>query len=296
MKYATILAVLGALVLAAVAAAAGPVNGTDRANAARACSALKTANASAFATEYATFGACTSQWAQKAHTARVAAEKACRDQNLTGKSYSDCVKKATSSTLATQTTTYKNAAKACKAELAAGKDAFMAKYGTTGSNLRNAFGKCVSQHASGKTSSGGSTSNAANHFGVSLSQLNGSAVSGTGSLLLNKSTLTVKLGLSGLEAGQTHTVSITGLSSGSAACPTSAADTNKDGVISQSEGSAVYGSSLLTLDPSAQSGSPVTISSSLLPLQTRAIVVYGKTVNGTYDATVPVACGLIAAK
>jgi len=37
----------------------------------------------------------------------------------------------------------KNAAKACKAEQAAGAEAFAKKYGTN-HNLRNAFGKCVS--------------------------------------------------------------------------------------------------------------------------------------------------------
>lgn len=298
MKIATTLAALAALVVTVAAAAAGPVNGTDRANAARACSALKTANATAFTTQYATFGACTSAWAQRAHAARTAAQAACQAKGLSGKQYAVCVKTATSSTLASQTTTYKNAAKACAAELAAGKAAFMQKYGTAGSNLRNAFGKCVSKQVSQKSTAGhgGASTSKASHYAVTLTHLNGSGVSGSGSLLLNKNVLTVKLSLSGLEAGQSHTVAITGLSSGSASCPTSSADTNGDGTISGSEGSAVYGNSLLTLDPSAQSGSPLTISSSLLPLQTRAIVVFGKTVNGTYDSTVPVACGTISSK
>jgi hypothetical protein len=297
MKHATILAALAALVLAVAATASGPVNGTDRANAARACNALKAANATAFGTQYATFGACTSAWAQKAHAARVAAQTACSAKSLKGKKYSDCVKAATASTLATQTTTYKNAAKACAAELAAGKDAFIAKYGTTTSNLRNAFGKCVSQHASGKSTTGkpGGTP-AASHYDVTLAQLNGSGAAGTGTLLLNKSDLTVKLTLTGLEANQSHTVAITGLSSGSATCPAATADTNADGVISDSEGAVAYGSQLLALSTDAQSGTPVTIASTLAPLQTRAIVVYGKTVNGTYDATVPVACGTIVSK
>ena len=46
-----------------------------------------------------------------------------------------------------------NAAKLCKAErLSLGVDAFDAKYGTN-ANKKNAFGKCVSQHAKAKSGS-----------------------------------------------------------------------------------------------------------------------------------------------
>ena len=51
------------------------------------------------------------------------------------------------------TTTFKNAAKACKDErgtTAAEAEAFANKYGTN-ANKRNAFGKCVSQHAKKET-------------------------------------------------------------------------------------------------------------------------------------------------
>jgi hypothetical protein len=47
-------------------------------------------------------------------------------------------------------TTFKNAAKACKAERAQNPDAFATKYGTN-ANKRNAFGKCVSQKAKKET-------------------------------------------------------------------------------------------------------------------------------------------------
>ena len=50
-------------------------------------------------------------------------------------------------------TTFKNAAKACKAErgtTSAEADAFATKYGTN-TNKKNAFGKCVSQHAKKET-------------------------------------------------------------------------------------------------------------------------------------------------
>lgn len=58
-------------------------------------------------------------------------------------------KPKTESTAQTQSA-HTNAAKACKAERASlGVDAFAKKYGTN-HNLRNAFGKCVSQKSKGK--------------------------------------------------------------------------------------------------------------------------------------------------
>ena len=53
-----------------------------------------------------------------------------------------CLKKVS----AQVTSDEKNAAKACKAERAKDPDAFADKYGTN-ANKKNAFGKCVSQHA-----------------------------------------------------------------------------------------------------------------------------------------------------
>jgi hypothetical protein len=131
---------------------------------------------------------------------------------------------------------------------------------------------------------------------VTLGALNNSAVTGSGTLLLNKSLLTVKLMINGLESGQQHAVAIRGLASDTASCPTGSADTNADGTISLSEGQLFFGTELLALDSAAQSGSPQTITSTLSPLATRTIVVLGKTVNGTYDTTLPVACGTIASK
>src|SRR5436190_1269468 len=110
--------------------------------------------------------------------------------------------------------------------------------------------------------------------------------------------LSAKPTLTGLEANQSHAIAIRGLSTGAASCPTSSADTNNDGTISLSEGQASFGDVLLGLDPStlSSSGSSTTVQASLSPLQTRSIVVLGKTVNGSYDPTLPVACGLIATK
>lgn len=290
MRPGLIVALLAALV-AATTASASAINGTDRANASRACSALRASSAAAFGNQFATFGACTSAWAQKAHAARMAALTACRAKHLTGAALATCVKASTGKKLAAQTTTYANAAKACQAELASlGDTAFAKRYGTN-DNLRNAFGKCVSKQVSNTGGSG------ASHYAVTLAALNGSSVSGTGTLLLNGNKLQVKLKLANASASE-RSVAIRGLSSGSATCPTTAAaDTNGDGSISEAEGQGSYGQVLLQLDQAALSsaGWDATVTSSLLPLQSRAIVVLGRSPEGISATTVPVACGVITA-
>src|SRR5437667_2168231 len=100
MRLISLLAVAGALAVAATAAATSGVNGTDRANAARACGSLRTSlGATTFARQYATFGTCTSQWVERAHTARMAAQTTCLAKHLSGKALASCIKTATSSTL-----------------------------------------------------------------------------------------------------------------------------------------------------------------------------------------------------
>jgi len=64
--------------------------------------------------------------------------------------FGKCVSKKTAQTEAAAKTAKSNAAKECKAERAAGEDAFKAKYGT-GKNKANAYGKCVSTKAKAKT-------------------------------------------------------------------------------------------------------------------------------------------------
>jgi hypothetical protein len=297
MKLTIVLAAVLGLVFAVSAIASSPISGTDRANAARACSSLRTSlGVSTFSKQYATFGACTSQWVQRAHAARMAAQTACHTQGLTGRKLAVCVSSHTASTVRTEVTAAKNAAKLCAAELQSlGKTAFEQKYGKN-HNLRNAFGKCVSTHAKSSSSGGGTSTSPTQHFAVTLTALNGSGVSGTGSLLLNGNALTFRLDISGLESGQSHTIDIRGLSSGSATCPTASADTNHDGLISATEGAPYFGDELVALDASAHGNTTQTISSNVLPLDTRTVVAFGKTVNGSYDATLPVACGTIGSR
>lgn len=295
-------AALAAAVCVATATATTNAN-VDRAYASKTCATLKAGlGAATFATNYRTFGTCVSSWTPRVHAARLTATASCKKRGLGGSALTACIKSSTTVVLAPQVSAYRNAAKACAAELAAsGTTAFVNKYGTNGTKA-NAFGKCVSAKVSHKPSKPTpppttTTTPAAEHFAVTLAALNGSGVSGSGTLLLNANKLQVKLTLTGLEPNQQHQIAIRGLSSGNASCPTAAtADSDKNGTITQSEGQPYFGSVLQTLDQAttlSSSGSEQTIQSSLLPLQSRTIVVLGKTVNGTYDATLPVACGTI---
>jgi hypothetical protein len=283
----------------AIPAAMGAVNGTDKANAARACTTLRTqVGTTTFGSWYHTFGACTSAWVGKAHSARVSATSTCKHRGLHGRALASCISLRTKSKLNVGIAPFKNAAKACAAELAStgfaathSGQSFAAFYGSN-DNDANAFGKCVSMKASGKTPP---ANNAAQHFTTTLTALNSSGVGGSGTFLLNgDNKLKINLSLSGLEANQSHEVAIRGLASGNATCPTSAADTNKDGLVSLAEAQPSFGNVLTGLSTAQQSGEQLTAAASWLPLTSRTVVVLGKTVNGAYDATLPVACGTIA--
>jgi hypothetical protein len=73
------------------------------------------------------------------------------------------------------------------------------------------------------------------------------------------------------------------------------ADADHDGAVSLSEAQPSVGDVLATLSTSQQAGEQLTMSSSWLPLPSRTIIVLGATVNGIYDASLPVACGEISA-
>jgi hypothetical protein len=101
-----------------------------KSNASRDCREERKADPDAFAQKYGTakshhknaFGKCVSQ---KAKEKEAAADK--RDRELFKREH--------------------NAAKTCAEERKADPDAFAQKYGTAKSHRKNAFGKCVSQHA-----------------------------------------------------------------------------------------------------------------------------------------------------
>ena len=278
-----------ALAAAVIPAAslASPINKTDKANANKACTTLRTSlGASTFANTYGTFGACVSKMTKTAHQARLQATAACR-----GKSHhSSCVATKTRANLNAQVASTRNAAKACAAELSSlGVQSFASSWGTNG-NLRNAFGKCVSAHSSAKSSSQTSTTTttttpvALNQFDASLSSVNSSGVTGAAKLFLYGNQLTVALTVHKFEAGKTPVANISGPSSGSVNCASN------------------LGSSVLNLavNVAANNGGNLDFvghytydSSTLGALNTRAVAIYGKTVNGTFDTSVLVACGQI---
>ncbi len=144
--------------------------------------------------------------------------------------------------------------------------------------------------------------NKAYTYKAKLNMLNGSGVSGMAELTLMGDQLTVSIHADGLEAGMLHPQHIHGASSnnGNSNCPPPSADTNGDGFVSVGEGVPFYGGVLQPLTPftNAPDGmidfeETYTVTESISPLQNRAIVLHGMTVNGTYDASLPVACGQI---
>jgi hypothetical protein len=171
MKLKTFIVTAVVAAILPVAALADGVSSADKANGARACTALKTSLGASFVSTYATFGKCVSQWTRTEHQIRNASEASCKAEQAdagfaaahggktfaqfygTGKNGANalgrCVKgKATAASAKLQKATV-NAAKSCRAERALDAAAFKAKYGT-GDTKANAFGKCVSKLAQAK--------------------------------------------------------------------------------------------------------------------------------------------------
>ena len=141
------------------------------------------------------------------------------------------------------------------------------------------------------------------HYRVTLDALNNSGVSGYAELTLDGDSLTVAIHATGLEADKAHAQHIHGSTTNkrNSNCPTAAADTNGDGIISVGEGVPNYGPVLLPLTPFTTAPGGVidfentfTVDIKALgPLPVRAIVLHGLTVNGAYVGSTPVACGQI---
>lgn len=158
-------ALIGAVAVAAilpVAAHADPATASDKANGARACTALKASMGATFASTYANFGKCVSAWTRAAHQNRHEAQTACAAEKADagfaaahdGKTFDQyygvgkqgrnalqrCIQlKAQKATSSERRSTVK-AGKTCKAERAAmGAADFKTKYG----GKANAFAKCV---------------------------------------------------------------------------------------------------------------------------------------------------------
>ncbi len=149
---------------------------------------------------------------------------------------------------------------------------------------------------------------------VEFGELNNSGVSGTAELILEGSSLTVNITASGLEPEKLHPQHIHGFvdNKRNSTCPPTSADSNNDNLVSVGEGAPFYGGIQLPLimDPQDELSFPVAdengninftmtyeyedgVNTDLTPLQNRAIVLHGLTVDKDYQVTLPVACGQI---
>ncbi len=142
---------------------------------------------------------------------------------------------------------------------------------------------------------------AAGEFHVLFGALNESGVSGTATLTLAEGQLSVVVEASGLDADQEHMLHIHGDGGATQSyCPTPdmAGD---DGILSLEEGAPAYGGVVVPLEPypTADASGAITFDQTyafdgtVAELASHTIVVHGLTLDGTYDPSLPVACGLI---
>ena len=141
---------------------------------------------------------------------------------------------------------------------------------------------------------------------VELTPLNDSGVHGTATIEVRKGWLTVVLNAVGHEVGKTHAQHIHGPpEGGDGSCPTAADDTDGDGLVSIAEGLPFYGGVDLPLTPfpmpTNQAGAisykesfPVDgLSFDPADLGLKSMVLHGRTVEGAYVGSLPVACGTV---
>jgi hypothetical protein len=145
-------------------------------------------------------------------------------------------------------------------------------------------------------------------FRVKFDELNASGVKPEATLQVSGgSDLTVTLNGVGRVPQQIHPQHIHGFAAQTSTCPTAANDTNGDGVISFAEGTPAFGPVQVDLQPyptPANAGGAthyrMTFAASAVPftaseLTQKTMVLHGDFVGGSYDATLPVACGRVEA-
>jgi EF hand len=135
---------------------------------------------------------------------------------------------------------------------------------------------------------------------VILDPVNDSGIAGTARIARSGDSLLAWLSVGGPIGGHEHMQHIHLRKDGRpASCPTPALDKNHDGLISLEEGVPAYGAPAVSLEPFPE---PQETSFRYvqrlhidphLPLDRATIVVHGEDVGGTYDETIPVACGAI---
>jgi hypothetical protein len=133
-----------------------------------------------------------------------------------------------------------------------------------------------------------------------LKPVNGSKVHGLATVIVNGSRVRVMIAAAGMVPNQSHAQHIHGIESSSSTCPPTVAGT----ITPESAAEAYYGPVLVPLEPfptASASGTitystAVSVPSTTFPLTGKAIVLHGLMVNGTYDPSVPVACGELVAQ
>lgn len=136
-------------------------------------------------------------------------------------------------------------------------------------------------------------------YRFTLAGLNGSGVSGQGSLVFEEDGVTVSVQASGLKPGQTHEMHVHGIEGKDAICPT---DTDGDGMVGHEEAERASGGHVLNLEPyqTADESGNITFertyaegADDLPPTENRVLMVHGVTMNGEFMAEMPAACGEI---
>jgi hypothetical protein len=147
-------------------------------------------------------------------------------------------------------------------------------------------------------------------FVANLSSLNGSGVTATAWLTLDGNQVHVTMVERGLEAGphpqHIHGKTSADIRNGTDAssntvvgkCPAPSRDTDGDGLISFAEGLPDYGPVMVKFGaPAANADGTFTLEGDFATPTTdlgiRTVVIHGMTVNGTYVAGQPVACGQV---
>lgn len=142
------------------------------------------------------------------------------------------------------------------------------------------------------------------NYQIELTELNNSGVSGEARVRFEGNTVTTYINAQGLVPDVPHAQHIHGLDAKNefGECPPPEADVNNDGNISVGEGAPFYGPVIVPLTPfpTATSDGEITYlergldapAREVQPLIKRVIVVHGGFLaDGTYDPSLPVACG-----
>jgi hypothetical protein len=146
-----------------------------------------------------------------------------------------------------------------------------------------------------------------NTFEAQLRSLNGSGASAHAWITLDGSQLTIHMEEVGLEASMPHPQHVHGKLPGEVTasptiiskCPAPSRDTDGDGLVSFAEGLPDYGGVLVNFGaPLANADGTFTLDATLqvdpnIDLNSRALVIHGLTVDGAYNASMPVACGQV---